>query len=122
MLGISVARYEVTLGYVPFGPLFIILGLPLALGIGALIGSLIGLSIWSATVITGRVFGVAGRAIIGIVSARVIVSVYSFFNTEPPGYYQPTYSWTEQAIYWLLTGILLGLLPGIMAYKKNQMT
>ena len=122
MFGISVVRYEVTLGYVPYSDLFIVAGLPMALGLGALIGALIGFSIWSATLITGRVFGPAGRIIIGIVSALVIVSVYSVFHTEPQGYYQPTYSWTKEAIFLLLTGILLGVLPGLMAYDKSPLT
>jgi hypothetical protein len=122
MLGISVVQYKVTLGHVPYSYLFIVPGLPLALGIGALIGALIGLSIWSATLITGRVFGLVGRIIIGIVSALVIVGVYSLLHTEPRGYYQPTYSWTEHAIFWLVTGILLGVLPGIMAYDKSRLT
>src|SRR4051812_7348766 len=122
MLGISFVQYQITLGYVPYSYLFIVPGLPLALGIGALIGALIGLSIWSATLITGRTFGVVGRSVIGIVSALAVVGVYSVFHTEPQGYYRPIYSWTEHAIFWLVTGTILGLLPGIMAYDKSRLT
>ena len=118
ILTISVVQYKVTLGYVPYWPLFIYPGLPLALGVGTLIGVLVGISIWAATVITGRTFGMAVRAIIGVVSARVILSIYAFFHTEPAGYYQPIYTWTEQALLWVLTGVVFGLLPGILARYK----
>ena len=122
MLAISLVQYLITLGYVPYWPLFIVSGLPLAMGIGALIGALIGLSIWSATLITGRMFGVVGRSIIGIVSALAIVGVYSVFHTEPQGYYRPVHSRTEDVIFFLVTGTILGLLPGIMANDKSRLT
>ena len=119
MLVVSIVRYKLSLGHVPYAYLFIIPGLPLALGIGALVGALIGTSIWIVSVISGRAFGIVGRALIGVVSALVIVTVYDIVHTEEPGYYHPTYSWVEQAVFWLLTGVILGLLPGIMARDKS---
>jgi hypothetical protein len=120
MLIYSVVRYQLTLGYIPYPYLFIVPGLPMALGIGALVGALIGMSIWVVTVIRGRTYGIAGRAIIGVVSALVIVTLYAFLHTEKPGYYQPTYSWTEHAAFWFASGLVLGLLPGIMARDKSS--
>ena len=71
------------------------------------------------SLITGRRFGILGRAVIGVTSARIIATLYAYFNPERPGYDHPIYSWTEQALLWVFTGVLLGLLPGIMAREKS---
>lgn len=105
-------------GYVVWGHAYFILGLPVALGIGALIGGLIGTLIWMVSVISGRTFGIVGRAVIGVVSALFIVTVTNVIYAEEPGYYHPAYSWWEHAVRWFVYGVVLGLLPGIMARDK----
>jgi hypothetical protein len=119
MLLVSVITYKITLGYVPYAYLFIIPGLPMALGFGALVGVLIGTSVWILSVISGRTFGSAGRAIIGFVTALIIVSLYAYLHTEEPGYYHATLTWTRKVFDWFLSGVLLGVLPGMMARQKS---
>lgn len=76
---VSVITYKITLGYIPYAYLFIIPSLPMILGLPAVIGALIGTSIWILSVISGRTFGIAGRAIIGFVTALILLSLYAYF-------------------------------------------
>ncbi len=100
--------------------IYIFKAIPLALGLGALVGVLIGFSVWVVSVISSRKFGIVGRAVIGFVTALTIMTLYACIHTQEPGYYHPILSWTRQAVNWMIGGLVLGVLPGIMARQKSS--
>ncbi|HVQ38391.1 MAG TPA: hypothetical protein VMS31_12705 [Pyrinomonadaceae bacterium] len=106
----------------PYILIFIVKALPLALGLGALLGVVIGFSVWVVSVISRRKFGVLGRAVIGFVTALIIISLYAWIHVEEPGYYYPILSWTRQAVNWVISGLVLGVLPGTMARQKSALS
>ena len=106
----------------PYILIFIFKALPLALGLGALVGVLIGFSVWLVSIISSRKFGVLGRALIGFVTALIIITVYACIHVEEPGYYYPILSWTRQAVNWMISGLVLGVLPGLMARQKSAVS
>ena len=106
----------------PYILIFIFKALPLALGLGALVGIVIGFSVWVVSAISSRKFGVLGRAVIGFVTALIIITVYEWIHVEEPGYYYPILSWTRQAVNWVVSGLVLGVLPGIMARQHSAVS
>lgn len=106
----------------PYILAFIFQALPLALGLGVLVGVLIGFSVWVVSVISSRKFGILGRAVIGFVTALIIITVYEWIHVEEPGYYYPILSWTRQAVNWMISGLVIGVLPGIMARQKSAVS
>jgi hypothetical protein len=103
----------------PYILVFILEALPMALGLGALVGVLVGFSVWVVSVISSRKFGILGRAIIGFVTALIIMTAYASIHVEEPGYSYPILSWTRQAVNWTILGLVFGALPGIMARQKS---
>src|SRR5438874_3012007 len=67
LLLLSVFEYKFSLGYIPYPQLFLIEGLPLALGVGALAGAAVGGGILILRTMTGKEFGFAGRAVVGFI-------------------------------------------------------
>ncbi len=120
LLLISVFAYKLTLGYLPYPHLFLIQGLPLALGLGGLIGAAVGTAIWTMALVTHREFGVIGRVVIGFVIALIIIALFTLLGTEDRGLAHEPVSWTRQAINWMMVGIILGVLPGLMAGPKRR--
>jgi hypothetical protein len=106
----------------PYILVFIFKVFPVALGLGALLGVSIGFSVWLVSVISGKKFGILGRALIGFVTALIIMTVYACIHTDEPGYYYPILSWTRKAVNWIIGGLMLGVLPGIMARPKSAVS
>jgi hypothetical protein len=103
----------------PYILVFIFKALFLVLGFGALVGVLIGFSVWVVSVISSRKFGILGRAVIGFVTALIIMTAYALIQVEEPGYSYPILSWTRPAANWMILGLVFGVLPGIMARQKS---
>ena len=120
MLLISVFAYELTLEYLPYPHLFLIQGLPLALGLGGLIGAAVGTTIWMMGLVAHRKFGAIGRVVIGFVIALIIIALFTLIGTEDRGLAHEPVSWTRQAFNWIMVGIILGALPGLMARAKHR--
>ena len=120
LLLISVFAYMFSLGYLPYPHLFLIQGLPLALSLGGLIGAAVGTAIWTMALVTHREFGVIGRVVIGFVIALIIIGLFTLLGTEGRGLAHEPLSWTRQAINWMMVGIILGALPGLMARTKPR--
>jgi hypothetical protein len=117
MLIASAISYKSTLGYVPYAHLFIMPGLPLAVGFGALMGGFVAVVIWLLSTVRRRAFGIAGRAIIGFMTALAVIGSYAYLQTETPGLYHEPLSWSGQVVYWLMNGAI-GVLPGVMSRQK----
>ena len=118
LVGFVVHLFSVILQ--PYILIFIFKALPLALGLGALVGVSIGFSVWLVSVISSKKFGILGRAVIGFVTALIIMTLYACIHTDEPGYYHPILSWTRQAVNWMIGGLVLGVLPGILARQKSR--
>jgi hypothetical protein len=109
-----------SIGHIAYPHLFVIQGLPLALGGGALVGAIVGTAIWMMQLITHTEFGAIGRAVVGFVIALIIIGLFSLIRTEDSGLAHEPISWTQQAINWMMVGIILGALSGLMARAKHR--
>jgi len=107
------------LGYIPY-PYLYILAIPLALLLGVVVGAIVGTAIWILGVVTGREFGSIARAIIGFAIALIAIELFALIRPEQRGLAHEPLSWTRHAINWLMTGIILGALPGLMASAKHR--
>jgi hypothetical protein len=125
LLLISVFEYKLSLGYVPYPYLFIVPGLPLALALGALAGGVVAGVILLSRTLAGREFGLIGRAAIGFVTILVALVVIGLYGLSRPGdpvksrFPREPVSWTRQAASGVLFGLVLGVLPGLMARPKR---
>ncbi|MEK6334025.1 MAG: hypothetical protein AABM67_03690 [Acidobacteriota bacterium] len=125
LLLISVFEYMLSLGYVPYPYLFIVPGLPLALALGALAGGVVAGVVLLSRIVAGREFGPIGRGAIGFVTiliALVVIGLYGLLRAEDPvksRFPRESVSWARQAANGVVIGIVLGVLPGLMARPKR---
>lgn len=111
--------YEIQrLGHVPYLSLVVFAGVPLFLLGGAAIGGVVGLLIWGIGLIFKRELGAVWRAIAGFVCAEIVIGSIWLLRTQDNGLtYEPA-SWTWQVFNWVIFGIILGALPGLMARPR----
>jgi uncharacterized membrane protein len=117
---ISVLYYVFGFAYMSY-PHLLIIGLLLLIVTGALVGGLVGTAIWIFGVIMKRDFGSIGRAIIGFVTASVVIVGFVLTRSEDAGFGREPASWSQQAIWWVVVGVILGVLPGLMTHSQRKL-
>ena len=122
LLLVSVATYLVTQGHVPYPYLFVIPGLPLALGFGCLMGAAVGTVIWTIGRFANFEFGSVGRAVIGFVFVLIVMGFFALLSGTKQGLAQEPISWTRYVLGWGLAGVVLGVLPALLAKSKGHKT
>ena len=119
----TITWYLVTLGGIPYAYLFIFQGLPLALGVGILVGGFVGAIIWTLGQVKAREFSSVGRTVIGFVIVLVVVVLFVALRPQDPEklrFPREQVSWTQQAIKVVMLALVLGALPGVLAKPKRN--
>jgi len=115
-----------SIGHISYPHLYL-LAIPLSLFFGGVIGGIVGTAVWFLRLLSGRQFGLMGRGIIGFATALIALVLFAYIRPEEPGLAHEPLPWTRHAINWLMTGIILGAFPGLIAaplkrekQEKNQ--
>ena len=110
-----------SIGHITYPHLYIF-AIPLALLLGGVIGAIVGTALWSLRLFTGREFGLVGRGIIGFVTALIAVALFAYIRPEERGLAHEPLSWTRHVMNWVMIGLVLGVLPGLMARQKPKIS
>ena len=120
LLGGSMLRDQLEKGYVPYGGALEVIGLPLFVFFGAMVGTLIGSIFWLLHLKTGIKLPAVIRAVIGICVVLLVHGILNAIKTEATSGLNPP-SRIEALTNMMLYVGSFGALPGLMAsYKTNQ--